>query len=257
MSKRKIRRANVIDTHMLTPHLKRIKLGSDEFKDFPRDQIGAYVKVLLPHSPKQPVELDLNADNPAFMRSYTIADIDELTGAITLDFVVNMHKGKASLWAQQAEVCDEVGIAGPGPRKLTEFNHESYIMVADLTSINAVNAYCHLLPEHAYVDVFIHVNDRSDVIELSSAAIKNRTHHWLITTDPETDIVNAISTLMHNQPLKPVFFMAAEASVVKAVNRLCKSQFKIESSQIFCSAYWKKGVDADGLKVEKQQQSDA
>ena len=53
---RRVRRATVISTTDIAPHLKRLVVGGDEFYDFPEDQLGAYVKVLLPHYGQDEVE---------------------------------------------------------------------------------------------------------------------------------------------------------------------------------------------------------
>lgn len=76
---RKVRRATVISTTAIAPHLKRLVVGSDEFHDFPADQQGAYVKVLLPHAGQDEVEIDLKAAEPAPKRSYTIRGLILLT----------------------------------------------------------------------------------------------------------------------------------------------------------------------------------
>lgn len=83
------------------------------------------------------------------MRSYTIRHVDEHTGALTLDFVINMHQGPATNWAKEARVGDEVGIAGPGPKKLDNYEHPHYILLGDLTSVNAIKSYVQHLPKNA------------------------------------------------------------------------------------------------------------
>jgi len=255
---RKVRRATVLSTTRISPHLQRIVVGSDEFADFPQDAKGAYVKVLLPHSGESKVELDLQAKRPALMRSYTIRNIHPVNGAITLDFVVNQHIGVASNWAQNAVVGDEVGIAGPGPKKLTDLTQTHYLMLADLTSVNAINGYLQVLPKEAIVDVIIHVADKADIIELEQ--IKANTQHsikWLVTKKPETELLDQVIRFCAGYNTQPMVFMALEASLVKSVRRLITNRFAVDHEHIVASAYWKRGIDADGLKVEKQQQSRA
>lgn len=106
---KKVRKATVLSTEQVTPHLQRIIVGSDEFNDLSAQYIGNYVKVLIPQNGR----VDYNIKTSC-MRSYTIRHVDEHTGALTLDFVINMHQGPATNWAKEARVGDEVGIAGPG-----------------------------------------------------------------------------------------------------------------------------------------------
>ncbi|PLT25224.1 siderophore-interacting protein, partial [Pseudoalteromonas sp. MelDa3] len=101
MSKQ-VRKANVLSTQQITPHLQRIVVGSDDFKDLTSQYIGNYVKVLFPKNG----EVDFNLKT-ACIRSYTIRHVDAQTGALTLDFVINMHQGPATDWAKIAKVGDE------------------------------------------------------------------------------------------------------------------------------------------------------
>lgn len=244
---RKVRRATVISTTAIAPHLKRLVVGSDEFHDFPADQQGAYVKVLLPHAGQDEVEIDLKAGEPAPKRSYTIRAIDTINHTITLDFVVNQHRGIATDWAKQAKPGDKLAIAGPGPKKLDDFSQSQYLMIADLTSVNAINGYLQQLPATADVDVIIHVADAQDVIELDTIkAHSKHTINWLITMQPQIDVVDQASVLLNQYTQKPLIFMALEAAIVRTIKDLAIDKYAIPREKIVCSAYWKQGVDADG-----------
>ena len=244
---RRVRRATVISTTDIAPHLKRLVVGSDEFHDFPADQQGAYVKVLLPHRGQDEVEIDLKADKPAPRRSYTIRAIDTLNHTITLDFVVDQHRGIATDWAKQAKPGDKLAIAGPGPKKLQDFSQSQYLMIADLTAINAINGYLQQLPASANVDVIIHIADPNDVIALDTIkAHSNHSVNWLVTAQPQTDVVNQITVLLSQYTQKPLIFMALEASLLRTIKDLAIDNYAIPRERIVCSAYWQRGVDADG-----------
>lgn len=253
---KKIRRAHVISTTQIAPHLMRIVVGSEEFEDFPRDQQGAYVKVLFPHEGQTDVELDLKADKPAVRRSYTIREIDSQSGAISLDFVINQHCGIATNWAKRAKVGDYIGIAGPGPKKLSDFSQSDYLLLGDLTSVNAINGYLQKLPASATVNAIIHVPDKQDIIELDVTHSNHRVN-WLVSEQPNTDLINTVIAQLSQSHTKPLVFMALESSLVRQINTLVGERFAIERENIVCSAYWKQGITADGLKVEKQRQSNA
>lgn len=244
---RRVRRATVISTADIAPHLRRLVVGGDEFYDFPADQLGAYVKVLLPHYGKDEVEIDLKATNPAPKRSYTIRAIDNINHTITLDFVVNQHKGIATNWAKQAKPGDKLAIAGPGPKKLTDFSQSQYLMIADLTSVNAINGYLQQLPASAAVDVIIHVADSQDIITLDT--IEAHTKHrikWLVTTKPQIALVEQVTNYLNQYTGTPLIFMGLEGSLVRTIQSIAKEQFAVPSAKIVCSAYWKRGIDADG-----------
>ena len=239
---KKVRKATVLSTQQITPHLQRIVLGSEEFTDLTSDHIGSYVKVLIPKNGVADFNL-----KTACMRSYTIQNVNKSNGAITLDFVINMHQGPATNWAKVAKVGDELAIAGPGPKKLENYQHSHYVLLGDLTSVNAIKGYVQQLPINAKIDAFIHTPNKADIISLDST----RQVNWLITTTPEIEMANALSTLQqHEQP--PIIFMALEAGLVRELKTLLTSKLAVPRTNIVSSGYWKKGLNSENYKLERQ-----
>ena len=239
---KKVRKATVLSTKQITPHLQRIVLGSEEFTDLTSDHIGSYVKVLIPKNGVADFNL-----KTACMRSYTIQNVNKSNGAITLDFVINMHQGPATNWAKAAKVGDELAIAGPGPKKLENYQHSHYVLLGDLTSVNAIKGYIKQLPINAKIDAFIHAPTNADIISLDST----RQVNWLITTTPEIEMANALSTLQqHEQP--PIIFMALEAGLVRELKTLLTSKLAVPRTNIVSSGYWKKGLNSENYKLERQ-----
>ncbi|TMN84633.1 MULTISPECIES: siderophore-interacting protein [unclassified Pseudoalteromonas] len=239
---KKIRKVRVLSTKQITPHLQRIVLGSEEFTDLTSDHIGSYVKVLIPKNGVADFNL-----KTACMRSYTIQNVNKSNGAITLDFVINMHQGPATNWAKVAKVGDELAIAGPGPKKLENYQHSHYVLLGDLTSVNAIKGYVQQLPINAKIDAFIHTPNKADIISLDST----RQVNWLITTTPEIEMANALSTLQqHEQP--PIIFMALEAGLVRELKTLLTSKLAVPRTNIVSSGYWKKGLNSENYKLECQ-----
>ena len=239
---KKIRKVTVLSTKQITPHLQRIVLGSDEFTDLTSDHIGSYVKVLIPKNGVADFNL-----KTACMRSYTIQNVNKSNGAITLDFVINMHQGPATNWAKVAKVGDELAIAGPGPKKLENYHHSHYMLLGDLTSVNAIKGYVQQLPINAKIDAFIHTPNKADIISLDST----RQVNWLITTTPDIEMANALSTLQqHEQP--PIIFMALEAGLIRELKTLLTSKLAVPRTNIVSSGYWKKGLNSENYKLERQ-----
>jgi len=54
-----------------------------------------------------------------------------------------------------------------------------------------------------------------------------------------------------NEP--PIVFMALEAGLVRKAKTLLTQDCNIPRSNIVSSGYWKKGVDSEGYKKERQQ----
>ncbi|WP_165727956.1 siderophore-interacting protein [Pseudoalteromonas sp. 31A1] len=240
---KQVRKATVLSTEQITPHLQRIVVGSDDFADITSAHIGNYVKVLFPKNG----EVDFNLKT-ACMRSYTIRHVDAQTGALTLDFVINMHQGPATNWAKIAKVGDALGIAGPGPKKLDNYAHPHYILLGDLTSVNAIKGYVQQLPEAAKIDAFVHAPTEQDIIDLET----NRDINWLITNNADTAMLSALKNL-HITEQPPIVFMALEAGLVRTVKTLLTEHLNIPRGNIVSSGYWKKGVDSEGYKKLRQR----
>ena len=248
---RQIRQATVLASQQITPHLQRIVIGSEAFKELTdvskHNYIGNYVKVLLPKEGQS----NLNVDpKTAIMRSYTIRDVEPKTGALTLDFVINMHQGPATKWAQTTEIGDSLAIAGPGPKKMDDFSQSHYILLGDLTSVNAIKGYLQQLPSTAKIDAFIHVPSKQDIIDLETT----RPVNWVITNTPNQAMEKALSNLSITASL-PTIFMALEAGLVSQLKKMFDQQYAISRTNIVASGYWKKGLNSERYKEQRQQQA--
>lgn len=242
---KQIRQVKVLSTKQITPHLQRIVIGSEELKDLTDKVIGNYVKVLIPKKN----EIDLNIKT-ACMRSYTIADVDPKNSTLILDFVINMHQGPGTLWAQTAKIGDRLAIVGPGPKKLEDFNQPHYLLLGDLTSVNAIKGYLQQLPTSAKIDAFIHIPTEQDIIDLNTPHSVN----WIVTNTPEKSILIALSNLTITEPLA-IVFMALEAGLVSTLKTKLHEQYSIPRTNIVASGYWKKGFNSECYKQQRQQQA--
>lgn len=247
---RQIRQAKVLSTQQITPHLQRIIIGSDEFKEFSDismpNYIGNYIKVLLPKKGQSSLNLD---PKTAVMRSYTIRDVDSETGALTLDFVINMHQGPATDWAQTTQKGDSLAIAGPGPKKMDDFSQLHYILLGDLTSVNAIKGYLQQLPTIAKIEAFIHVPSKQDIIDLDTT----RDVNWIVTNTPNQTMEIALNDLTITET-SPTVFMALEAGLVSQLKKMFAQKYAIPRYNIVASGYWKKGVNSERYKEQRQQQ---
>lgn len=243
MSK-KIRQASVLSSQQISPHLQRIEIGSEEFKGFTSELIGNYVKVLLAKDTKSTGDIQMK---DAWMRSYTIQDVNEETGSLTLDFVINMHRGPATDWAKAAEVGDKLAIAGPGPKKLDALNQPHYVLIGDLTSVNAIKGYLQQLPTSARIDAFVHVPSEQDKIDLHT----QRDVNWLVTNKPDDSLPVALENLTTSPD--SIIFMAIEAELMGDLKRFFAKKHHVTRSQIVASGYWKKGLDSERYKLQRQQ----
>lgn len=248
---RKVRLTQVAAINRLSPHLTRFELIGPDLADFPIGQDGAHVKVLLPHPGEILPNLDMTSENPALKRSYTIREFDAVDKKLVIDFVVNCHQGPATDWASQAKVGDYLGIAGPGVRKLTDFNAESYLLIGDVTAVNAVNGYAKFIQPNALVKALVTVPTRSDIITMDGG--EHLQINWRIEDENPADIEECVSALASELSVNSQVFIGLEASQLRAVKSMLLCDLDFNRLNIHATGYWKKGLDADRFNSDKKR----
>lgn len=198
---------------------------------------GSYVKVVLPHQ-------------GAKMRSYTIRSFDPSSHELALDFVVNRHTGPVTNWAQTANVGDSVGIAGPGPMKMTHYNHHSYLLVGDITSLNAINGYIPRFRPDANIRAVIEVPTEADIIAMDYDSATNT--QWFIEQENPAELEQALFEIAAKMPLDTHVFLGLEAQKVRSLRALLQDRLGFSKHNISAVGYWKRGIDADEFSRQKQ-----
>ena len=84
----KMRMTHVLRIEDLSPHMRRIVVGSEDLEGFPSGQEGAHVKAIFPRPGESKPKLGLAFGAKKWMRSYTIRAFDGSTKELTLDFAV-------------------------------------------------------------------------------------------------------------------------------------------------------------------------
>lgn len=236
---------NLRQTHVskiidLSAHLRRIVLTGDSLVGFPVGMEGSYVKVVL--RPDSATERK--------MRSYTIRYFNPETNELALDFVVNLHSGPATNWARDAKVGDSVTIAGPGPLKMTNFEHHSYLLVGDITSVNAVNGYVPRFNENADVRAIIAVPTRADIIELDYDDSKNT--EWFVEDEATSTLKEKVLEVAAGMEKDTHVFLGLEARSIRALRPVLQEEIGFDRLNLSAVGYWKKGVDADRFGAQKK-----
>ncbi|WP_028867148.1 siderophore-interacting protein [Psychromonas arctica] len=227
--------SQVID---LSPHLRRIVVTGDSLKDFPIDQEGSYVKIVL------------QKEGKLVMRSYTIRLFDREKNELSLDFVINRHQGPATDWAQNAKIGDNIGIAGPGPMKITNYDHHSYLLVGDLTSMNALNGYIPKFKKEADIKAIIAVPNRKDIIKMDYDDSRNTL--WFIEDEATMTLEETVLEAAKHMAKDSHVFLGLEARSIRALRPVLQEEIGFDRLNIFAVGYWKKGVNADRFGAEKR-----
>lgn len=248
---RKVRLTQVANTYRLSPHLQRVILSGPDLIDFPSGQDGVHVKVLLPHPGNSRPNLEINGESPALKRSYTIREFDDIKKQLVIDFVIDRHRGPATDWAAQAKIGDYLGIAGPGVRKLTDFTADSYLLIGDITAVNAVNGYAKFIPANAELRALITVPTRDDIIEMDGAEHLKIT--WRIEDENPTEIAESVRRIAVDMSRDSQIFIGLEARELRAVKSMLLEELEFNRLHIHATGYWKKGIDADRFNMDKKR----
>ena len=235
-----MRLTHVSEIIELSPHLRRIVVAGDSLKDFPVGKEGSYVKVVLQQDDK----------NELKMRSYTIRFFNQETNELALDFVVNRHNGPATNWAMNARVDDSVTIAGPGPMKMTNYDHHSYLLVGDLTSVNAINGYIPRFKKEADVRAIVSVPTRADIIEMDYDDSLNT--EWFIEDEATITLEEKVIETAGDMSKDTHVFLGLEARTIRSLRPVLQEDLGFNRLNVSAVGYWKKGVDADRFGAQKK-----
>lgn len=230
-SERRLRVAEVREIKLVTPHMKRITVGSNALEDFPVRRPAQWVKLFVP----TPQNEKPNG------RAYTIRYFYENDAEMDIDFVLH-GDGPCSSWAEQARMGDVIQIAGPrsGFSLAPEINH--LLIGGDETALPAIGAILEELPAGLKVTAFIEVPNNQDMQKIITTA--DATITWLprngLPAGDGTALLDAMTTASLPREKTEVWF-AAESSVVRSVRRHFLLERQFDRSRITASGYWKKG----------------
>ena len=240
------RNIEVHSTEKLCTQLKRIHFTGSDLKDFPEDFEGGYVKLILEEDKD-----NIGEGNRPKMRSYTVANFDKEKLILTIDLMVKHHEGYTSQWAENAQKGDRAVIAGPGPRKLTDFDAKTYILFGDLTSINAVIASAQRTNENASGEVYLFISDVTEKFEVN---IPDRFQVQWLEAD-SSDYFKIAAEKSQKLSSDSVVFAGGEAKRIKSLRGFLKDEIGVASENIYMSGYWLEGANDEAYRAEKRKYS--
>lgn len=228
---RRLRRAVVRSSELLTPHMKRITIQSDDLMDFAVNSAGQWIKLFLPR----------NEGEKLVGRAYTIRAFRQASGEMDVDLVLHAH-GIFSTWANHVRAGDPVDIAGPrgGFRHASE---TSYLLLGgDETALPAMASIIEAMPAGVRVDAFIEIPDIQDKQIIETKAELSLT--WLPRHGAPAGTEDALSISMIGADFpnanSEVWF-AAEVTPVRIIRRHFLIERALPATRVTVSGYWKQG----------------
>ena len=228
---RRLRIAEVREVQMVSPHMKRITVGSSALEGFPVKRPAQWVKLFAPVADSE----------RSSGRAYTIRYFYENDAEMDIDFVLH-GDGPCSTWAERAKPGDVIQMAGPRGGYRYDESAEHLLIGGDETALPAIGAILEDLPETAKVTAFLEVREDSDKQQIITKARADI--HWIsrkgAPIGSTRELQDAMMTTGLSKENGQVWF-SAEAAVVRDVRRHFVTDCGFDRSRVIAAGYWKKG----------------
>jgi NADPH-dependent ferric siderophore reductase len=249
----KMRLVRVQEVSRLTPKMVRIVLGGEALAGFVSAAHDDHVKLFFPQpgqdepvlptpTPNGPVYPE-GAPRPA-ARDYTPLRYDATANTLTIEFVLH-GEGPATSWAAQAGPGQFLGVGGPRGSFIVPDDFDWYLLAGDETAVPAIGRRLQELPAGARVIVVIEVADAAE--EQTFATHAQLQIRWLhrdgAAAGSHSLLQNALGEITV-PPGEGYAWVAAEASVAKALRRYLVDQRGLPKDCVKAAAYWKHGAAA-------------
>ncbi len=249
----KTRLLQVRNVSRITPKMVRIVVAGEALAGFTSAAYDDHVKLFFPQpgedkpalptpSPNGPIYPE-GAPRPA-ARDYTPRRYDAAANTLTIDFVVH-GDGPATQWAAQARPGNFLGVGGPRGSFIVPDDFGWYLFAGDETALPAIGRRLEELPAGTRAVVVVEVADVGEEQRFDTRAQLDV--HWLHRDGNEPGasplLQNAIAALSLPKG-EGYAWVAAEASVAKALRRHLVDERGLRKDRVKAAAYWKQGAVA-------------
>lgn len=246
------RRARVEAVERLTARLVRVTLAGPELRGMPVPQPAASVRLLLPETGADDVELPewdgnrfvLPEGQRPTLRTLTPRRTEPGPGRLEVQVVVH-GAGAASHWAETAGPGTPAAVSGPGRGYEVDATADAYLLGGDETAAPAIGQLLEALPRHVPVEVHLELADLAARPELPGHP-RARVHwHEL---PPEATPGAALEAAVRDAGPEPGtrIWLAGEAAAVQRIRHHLFSDRGLPRSEAAVRGYWKHGRAGDG-----------
>ncbi|SDO65689.1 siderophore-interacting protein [Actinacidiphila guanduensis] len=255
------KRATVVRTERLTPHMVRVVLAVDPAAELAVGEFtDHYVKLLFPAEGEQlpdPLNVEaLRAQLPRERwprtRTYTVRSYDPESREMAVDFVVHGDDGVAGPWAARAQAGEVLHFMGPGGGYAPDPSADWHLLAGDESALPAVAAAAERLPAGAPARIYVEVAGPAEEQKLATEADADVV--WLHRGERPVGAALAEAVAALDFPAGRVHaFVHGEANVVKELRRQLRVEHAIPREQLSISGYWRLGKDEDGWQSSKRE----
>jgi NADPH-dependent ferric siderophore reductase len=232
----------VVESRLITPRMRRIKLRSDEFRGFE-------------YLAGQDVMLWVPADAGRMLyRRYTIRHLDPEAGSLDLDVFDHGMGGPGEHWAKTVRPGESVEVVGPRG-KISPVVAPWHLFAGDETYLPATFAMVATLPEGTPAWVYLEVEGAQEEQPLAVSADLHLTwiHRGAAAPGDPAGLAAALESA--RLPLSPGHaYVGAELQVAKALRRTLEAR-GFDAAHISSKAYWGRGRANAGIGEPKEAEA--
>jgi NADPH-dependent ferric siderophore reductase len=242
-----------------TPSLARVALSGDGLAGYaPVPYTDSYVNVAIPPAGAgyaAPFVLDelrsLPREQRPYRRRISVRRWEPAENRMTLDFVVHGDSGAAGPWAARAREGDALVFTGPAGAYRPDAAADWHLMVGDESALPAIAASLEAVAPGVPVVVRLVCDGPAHELELTTPGRLDVA--WLHRTGgPEDeDLLAEAVAAARFPPGRVQAFVHGEAGETRAVRRHLLADRGLQSEQLSCSPYWRRGMTDEAWREIK------
>lgn len=213
----------------ITPGMRRIVLNGEDLADFTSLAPDDHIKIIVS-----------GTDGAEERRDYTPRRYDNAARSLTIDFALH-EAGPVTRWAIEAQPGRRLEIGGPRGSAVVASNVKRWLLIGDETALPAIGRRIEESGADATITMIAAVSDQSEEQSFETASVL-RTRWVHRPLSGATNAEPLIAALAGIDIVAQTFvWIAAEASVVRAIRAYLVEERGYPLSWIKASGYWVKG----------------
>ncbi|NTF45088.1 siderophore-interacting protein [Rhizobium rhizogenes] len=225
----KRRSLTVSNIENVTPGMLRIELAGEDLADFVSLAPDDHIKIFV-----------AGAGEEMERRDYTPRRYDNDARTLIIDFAIH-EAGPVTQWALDARLGDKLEIGGPRGSAVVSSDIKNWLLIGDETALPAIGRRIEETGGDAHVTAIVAVADGAEhQVFQTDAQLKT---HWAHRPLSQATDASALLAVLRSIELAPGTFVwiAAEASVTRALRAYLVEERGYPLSWIKASGYWVKG----------------
>ena len=225
----KRRSLTVSNIEKITPGMLRIELAGEDLADFVSLAPDDHIKIFV-----------AGAGEEMERRDYTPRRYDNDARTLLLDFAIH-EAGPVTQWALDARPGDRLEIGGPRGSAVISSDIKNWLLIGDETALPAIGRRIEEVGSDAHITAIVAVTgDAEHQIFQADAQLET---HWAHRPLSDATDASALMAVLRTVELAPGTFVwiAAEASVTRALRAYLVEERGYPLSWIKASGYWVKG----------------